>query len=70
MSAPKIETLTITQAAALIGRSQWTLRQWRSKGLGPPSRMLGGLMLVYSQADVLTWIDQHREQLDKRELPR
>ena len=41
---PEATPLTVEQAAAIVGVSPWTLRKWRSKGLGPHFVRLGGAL--------------------------
>ena len=53
-AAPQL--LTETQVAAITGLAVSTLRNWRSKRIGPPYRKLGGA--VRYDADKLTaWIE-------------
>lgn len=67
MSTPDI--LTLSQAAAMVGRSDWTFRAWRSNGIGPPAYW-HGRSLIYLRHEVEEWAEKHKQQLNNRELPR
>ena len=41
---PETILLTVEQAAAIVGVSPWTLRKWRTKGLGPHFVRLAGAL--------------------------
>lgn len=62
------EHLTRSQAAALIGRSEWTLGNWHRKGIGPIARK-HGKSLMYFRSEVEAWMELHKEQLEKNKLP-
>ena len=56
------ELLTITEAAELLRAPVATLRYWRHLGTGPRSFRLGRRVL-YSRADLRTWIDAQADQI-------
>lgn len=45
--------------AQAIGISKLTLRNWRSRGLGPKFMKLGK-RVIYSEADVQAWVQEQR----------
>ena len=53
------EYLTTREAAALLRTTPASLRNTRSRGLGPPPIKLPGIGVRYRRADVERWIRQH-----------
>jgi DNA-binding transcriptional MerR regulator len=60
------EFLDIQEAAALLRTPPATLRQWRSRGGGPPAARIGK-RLLYRRADLIAWVD---DRLTDRACPR
>jgi Helix-turn-helix domain len=61
------EYLTTDEAAALLRRAPETLRYWRHRSEGPASFKIGRRVL-YSRADVVAFIELHREASTRRPL--
>ena len=59
------ELLTITEAAEVLRAPVATLRYWRHLDRGPKSFRLGRRVL-YSRADLRTWIDAQADQAPRR----
>lgn len=56
--------IDITTAAEYLGIARQTLLNWRSRGYGPPSAMIGG-RVRYKPEDIDTWInDRFKENTD------
>ena len=53
--------LTQTEAAAAIGKSPSCLRLWARKGLGPKFVRVGNRALVYSIADLKSFLDRNSQ---------
>ena len=51
--------LTVTEAAAFIGRTKGWLDKARCYGSGPPFYRIGRRIL-YSRAELRTWLSAHR----------
>jgi predicted DNA-binding transcriptional regulator AlpA len=51
--------LSLPEVAAITRLAESTLRWYRHRGLGPAGFRLGR-RVVYREADVLAWIEQHR----------
>jgi hypothetical protein len=47
------------EAANFLNHKPQTLRNWRSKHVGPPYIKLGR-SVRYKTADLIAWMDQHR----------
>lgn len=56
--------LGTAEVAEMVGVTEATLRQWRSKGTGPLSYKLGA-KIAYDHADVIEWIEYRKEQTMK-----
>src|ERR1051326_9153737 len=57
LGAPHI--LSARDAARYIGRSEITLRQWRSRGMGPPY-IRQGRSISYLKSDLDRYLEEHR----------
>lgn len=51
--------LTQSEAAAAIGKSPSCLRRWARLGLGPKAVRCGGRALVFSVADLKSWLERN-----------
>jgi predicted DNA-binding transcriptional regulator AlpA len=51
-----MDLLTIRGAAERLGIAPQTLMNWRTRGYGPPSALIGG-RVRYRAADIDAWID-------------
>ncbi len=59
-SSSRIQLLTTTEAAKLIGTTAANLRVWRSRGIvGPPWVQIGEATVRYRVADIEAWIDHN-----------
>ena len=52
--------LTVAEAADFLRTPVATLRYWRHMGIGPTGFRLGR-RVVYSRADLISWLAQQRE---------
>ena len=52
--------LTVAEAAEFLRTPVATLRYWRHLGIGPTGFRLGR-RVVYSRADLISWLAQRRE---------
>ncbi|MGE5763268.1 MAG: helix-turn-helix transcriptional regulator [Mycobacterium leprae] len=57
METPRL--LSLREVAAMTRLTEGTLRWYRHRGLGPAGFRLGR-RVVYREADVVAWIEQHR----------
>lgn len=57
--AEKRTILSLDQAAAQIGLSVETLRQWRKRGRGPRTFLLGRRVVI-DQEDLTDWVNEQR----------
>jgi len=51
-----LEILTTDQLAELLTVSPRTIKDWRTKDVGPKSRSLNGKQVRYSKEDVMAWL--------------
>ena len=57
------------EVAALLGRSERTLRLWRAKGIGPAFVCVGPKFIKYKEPVVLGWRDQQLDLSDCAHCP-
>lgn len=53
------DNLTAKQAAEWMRRSEYTMRRWRSRKIGPPYFTING-RVFYSKTQLQAWIEAQR----------
>lgn len=57
--------MTIKEAAAYLGIEENTLRNWRSKRIGPPSYAISSRKIIYREKELRRWMDERKQEFEK-----